>query len=132
MKTKVKIITSPNSEAQHQANVINWALLHREEYPELEMLHHIPNGGRRDPIEAKHLKEQGVKAGVPDLCLPVPRGGYHGLYIEMKTEHGHTSEAQERWGEKLTAQGYRWQVCHGWEAAVSTLEWYLTLPEDRP
>ena len=76
---------------------------------------------------AKHLKQQGVKSGVPDLCLPVPRGQYHGLYIEMKTESGHTSDEQEWWGERLQAQGYVWRVCHGWQAAVAVLEWYLQL-----
>ena len=81
----------------------------------------------RDAVEAKHLKQQGVKSGVPDLCLPVPRGQYHGLYIEMKTESGHTSDEQEWWGERLQAQGYVWRVCHGWQAAVAVLEWYLQL-----
>ena len=76
---------------------------------------------------AKHLKQQGVKSGVPDLCLPVPRGQYHGLYIEMKTESGHTSDEQEWWGERLQAHGYVWRVCHGWQAAVAVLEWYLQL-----
>lgn len=130
MRSKVKILKGPKSEAQHQANVIKWSLLHREERPELALLHHIPNGGRRDPVEARHLKELGVKPGVPDLFLPVARGGYHGLYIEMKSETGHTSREQEDWGERLTVQGYRWQVCHGWEAAAAALEWYLSLPAE--
>lgn len=118
------------SEAQHQAAVIKWTQQPhiRRQWPELSMLHHIPNGGTRDPIEAKHLKQQGVKRGVPDLCLPVAHGRYHGLYIEMKTPEGHTSKDQDWWGEHLTAQGYMWEVCHGWEAAVATLEWYLSLP----
>ena len=112
------------SEAQHQANVIKWSQQPsiRRQWPELALLHHIPNGGTRDAVEAKHLKQQGVKPGVPDLCLPVPRGQYHGLYIEMKTESGHTSGKQEWWGERLQAQGYVWRVCHGWQAAVAVLE----------
>lgn len=70
------------SEAQHQENVIKWSQQPsiRRQWPELALLHHIPNGGTRDAVEAKHLKQQGVKSGVPDLCLPVPRGQYHGLY----------------------------------------------------
>ena len=83
--------------------------------------------GYQPNANAKHLKQQGVKSGVPDLCLPVPRGQYHGLYIEMKTESGHTSDEQEWWGERLQAQGYVWRVCHGWQAAVAVLEWYLQL-----
>ena len=78
------------TEAQHQALLIKWTQLPsiREQYPELKLLHHIPNGGKRDSIEAKHLKIQGVKSGVPDLCLPVARKNYHALYIELKTETG--------------------------------------------
>ena len=120
------------SEAQHQANVIKWSQQPsiRSRWPELALLHHIPNGGSRDAIEGRHLKAQGVKAGVPDLCLPVPRGRYHGLYIEMKTASGRTSPEQEWWGEKLSGQGYFWEVCHGWESAVRVLEWYLELKGD--
>ena len=115
------------SEAQHQAAVIKWSQQPsvRSRWPELALLHHIPNGGTRDSVEAKHLKQQGVKRGVPDLCLPVSRGAYHGLYIEMKTESGRATADQKWWGEQLTRQGYCWFVCHGWENAVQTIEAYL-------
>lgn len=88
------------SEAQHQSAVMKWSQQPsiRQRWPCLCLLHHIPNGGRRDPIEARHLKEQGVKPGVPDLCLPVPRGRFHGLYIELKTQRGHATPEQEWWG----------------------------------
>lgn len=130
MKTTVKIISSPKTEAQHQANVISWSILHTTEWPELALLYHIPNGGTRDAVEGRHLKQQGVKAGVPDLHLPVARGQYHGLYLEMKTEKGRTSDAQDWWIERLTAQGNFVEVCHGWESAVRVLEWYLSLGGD--
>ena len=118
------------SEAQHQAAVIKWTQQPaiRSQWPELALLHYIPNGGTRDPVEAKHLKQQGVKNGVPDLCLPVPRGRYHGLYIEMKKENGTTSPDQEWWGEKLRQLGYAWTVCKGYEAAIAVLQWYMALP----
>lgn len=119
------------TEAQHQANVIKWSRQPsiREKWPELALLYHIPNGGTRDVVEGKHLKQAGVKAGVPDLCLPAARGQYHGLYIEMKTEKGRTSDAQEWWGERLLTQGYMWEVCHGYKSAILVLEWYLNLGE---
>lgn len=132
MRETVKIIRSPKKEADHQANVIAWSQLHRDRFPELCLLHHIPNGGSRDLREAARLKTQGVRAGVPDLCLPVARGKYHGLYIEMKTETGRPTTEQKWWGEQLLAQGYMWGVCHGWESAVRALEWYLGLGEGRP
>ena len=132
MKTQVKILSNPKTEAQHQMNVINWSILHTSEWPELALLHHIPNGGTRDVVEGKHLKQQGVKSGVPDLCLPVPSGRYHGLYIEMKTDDGRATDAQKWWIERLNAAGYFAQVCHGWESAVRVLEWYLSLRAGMP
>lgn len=72
------------SEATEQQAVIRWAGYMSGRYPELELLYHIPNGGSRNKIEAANLKQQGVKSGVPDLCLPVGKGKYNGLYIEMK------------------------------------------------
>lgn len=74
------------SEATEQERVINWATFYAKDFPELDLLHHIPNGGSRNQLEAANLKRQGVKAGVPDLCLPVARNGKHGLYVEMKWE----------------------------------------------
>lgn len=127
---QVKILSNPKTEAQHQMNVINWSILHTSEWPELALLHHIPNGGTRDAVEGRHLKEQGVKPGVPDLHLPVARGPYHSLYIEMKAEKGRTSDAQDWWIEFLTAQGNFVEVCHGWQSAVQVLEWYLSLPRE--
>lgn len=127
LKTSVKLFANPKTEAQHQMNVIRWSMAVRDTYPELCLLHHIPNGGARDQIEAKHLKDQGVKPGVPDLCLPVPRGQYHGMYIEMKTETGKPSLEQDWWVEEISRQGYFVEVCHGWRSAIRTIEWYLRL-----
>lgn len=101
----------------------------RSKYPGIELLFHVPNGGSRNKIEAAHLKRQGVKPGVPDLCLPVARGQYHGLFIELKTDIGRASAEQKGWIERLNAEGYFAEVCHGWESAVRVLEWYLALKE---
>ena len=120
------------TEAQEQATLFKWARQEsiRRKYPELKLLLHIPNGGSRDLIEGKHLKQQGVKAGVPDLILPVPRGIYAGMFIEMKTEFGKTTLEQDWWLEQLRSQGYSASVCHGWRAAARTIEWYLSLKGD--
>ena len=125
MKSSVKIYKNAATEAQHQTNVIRWSMAVRGKYPELALLFHIPNGGSRDVREAAHMKEQGVKAGVPDLFLPVPRRGYHGLFIEMKTPTGRVSPDQKWWQAELECQGYVSAVCRGWEEAVGVIEWYL-------
>jgi len=125
MKTAVKLFANPKTEAQHQINVMRWSMTVRDRYPELALLFHIPNGGSRDLREAAHMKEQGVKPGVPDLCLPVPRGKYHGLYVEMKTPSGRQSQDQKWWAKKLREQGYFVALARGWGSAVHVIEWYL-------
>jgi hypothetical protein len=58
--------------------------------------------------------------------LPVARGGYHGLFIEMKRQKGGTvSPTQRDWIEYLLAQGYQAVVCRGFDAAREVIEQYL-------
>lgn len=112
-------------EAMEQEALFRWALLSRGSFPELDLLFHIPNGGSRHPKEAAHLKRQGVKAGVPDLFLPVARGEYHGLFIELKVGKNKPTDRQEGWIKQLSDEGYAVKVCYGWEAARKTITGYL-------
>lgn len=117
------------SEAQEQTELINWVneCIVNNIHPELKMLYAIPNGGTRNKIEAVNLKRQGVVPGVPDLCLAVPKGKYHGLYIEMKVHPNKTTAVQEIWLKNLSFYGYAVKVCYGCVAAKITLEHYLKL-----
>lgn len=113
-------------EDAEQATLMSWAAMQKGKYPELELLFHIPNGGRRNAAEAARFKAEGVKAGVPDLFLPVARNGLHGLWIEMKRrEGGRVSEHQSEWIERLRVQGYAVEVCYGWQEASKVLTEYL-------
>lgn len=91
--------------------------LHAGGSPLVRLAYAIPNGGKRDAITAARLKSEGVKAGVPDICYPVPRGRYAGLYIEMKIKSGSVQEAQKQWHTDLRAVGYASAVCWGWQHA---------------
>ena len=119
------------TESEHQILVMQWAKLSEGKYPELELLHHIPNGGQRSITTATRLKKEGVKAGVPDLFLPVARGGYHGLYIEMKKEGGRLSNNQKYWIKKLKEQDYNVEVCLGFEEAKNELSKYIEWPKGK-
>ena len=86
----------------------------------------VPNGGSRNPVEGKNLKLEGVSAGVPDICIPVPNKKYHGLYIEMKRQKGgRVSEKQKEWIERLNKLGYLAVVCKGAEEAKVVVEKYM-------
>lgn len=115
-------------ESEEQAWLFEWAEYQSGKYPELKMMYHVPNGGSRNKIEAARLKAQGVKPGVPDIVLPVARGGYNGLYIELKrTKYGKKGEEQTKWIEALKEQGNCAAVIEGWRSAAALILWYLNL-----
>lgn len=60
------------SEATEQERVMNWATFYAKDFPELALLHHIPNGGSRNQLEAANLKRQGVKAGCRTYACQYP------------------------------------------------------------
>lgn len=99
-----------------------------------KLIFHVPNGGHRHKLVAIKLKEQGVKAGVPDLVLPMARGGYFGLYIEFKARAPYdaaVSPAQDAYLQALTDQGYLAIVCRGHVDAIEAIRAYLLQPQTR-
>lgn len=123
-----------SDESGHQEAIFSWCDYNRVMYPELELLYHVPNGGKRDAATARALKRQGVKAGISDLVLPVARCGYHGLYVELKAPGGKLEQSQTDFLQSVEKQGYLALVCVGWQAAVQTLGTYLDgeEPEAQP
>ena len=117
------------TEHQEQSMLIAWARHTESHWPELALLHAIPNGGWRGYKTGKMLKAEGLKAGVPDLCLPVPRGQWAGMYIEMKSKKGRVRQSQKWWLDQLNAHGYRAVVCRGFDQAVDVITEYLTAVE---
>ena len=114
------------TESEEQQALFLWAGYMRCQIPELGMLYHIPNEGKRSAATGGRMKAEGLKKGVPDICLPVARGGFHALYIELKrTKGGRTSDEQREWMEALGSQGNLACVCRGWNAARRTILEYL-------
>ena len=117
------------TEHEEQVMLIKMLDLYKQTIPEAQLLFAIPNGGKRTIGTARKLKAEGVKAGIPDLFLPVARGRYHGMFIEMKREKvGCTTAAQERMIEALQTQDYAAVVCHGCNDALLSIQNYLKQP----
>lgn len=108
---KVKKVRS-QPELEEQAALIDWADKTVIDSVRIgDYLIHIPNEGKRGPKAARDAKRLGVRAGVPDLFLALPRGGYAGLWIEMKSKYGKVSDNQQCWMEKLSSGGYKYHIC---------------------
>ena len=94
------------SESTEQRNLFTWAAMQSAAWPQLRLLYHVPNGGYRTATEAARFRAEGVRPGVPDLCLPVARHGCHGLYIELKRRRGGRASAEQmQWISNLRAEG---------------------------
>lgn len=85
----------------------------------------IPNGARRNKIEAYNLKRSGLKPGVPDICIPIGNKDYHALYIEMKVENNKPTDAQNYWIRRLNNKGNLAKVCYSAEEAKRVVRDYL-------
>lgn len=119
-------LAAGGTEDGHQLALFCWAALNFEKYPELKRMFAIPNGGYRDKREAAKLKAMGVKRGVPDICLPVTRLPFAGLFIELKKlKGGVVSDEQDDWGDYLKSQRFGFAVCKGWIEARNMLIQYL-------
>lgn len=87
---------------------------------------HSPNGGHRDIREGAKFKRLGTSAGFPDLEIPYPRKGYHGLYIELKRiKGGVLSDSQVYWRDFLLSQGYAWYEAKGAAECIRIVENYF-------
>lgn len=113
------------SEFEEQAAIVKWARLMAVQYPELKLLNASANGVRLTKAQAGKAKAAGMVAGWPDLNLPVPRGGFYGMYIELKIGNRKPKPHQEEILKALAAQGYCCQAIWGAEVAINFIEEYL-------
>ena len=116
----------PRNKREHQEQValMQEAAYRYGKYPELWLLYAIPNAGA---YRRKDLQLEGVKSGVPDLHLPVARGNFHSLYIEMKWGRNKLSPTQKVWKARLENAGHRVVVCYSEQAAMDELIKYIKL-----
>lgn len=115
-------------EHQSQCAVFQWAKYLEKTYPEIRFMFAIDNafGRKVTPAQAGRLKAAGVRAGPPDICLPVVIPGVAaGLWIEMKSENGRLSESQVEYRDFLIGQGYRHMVAFDPREAIFEITKYL-------
>lgn len=112
-----------DEEHKLQVSMMNWFRL---QYPSM---HHnlfaIPNGGRRDAIAGRRLKEEGVLAGVSDLIFLKRNRHYGALLIETKTRKGTQRNSQKEWESKITEDGYKYVVVRSLDEFIKVVNDYL-------
>ena len=116
----------PLTEHEIQSRFVAECRSLESQYPELELLHSIPNGAFIPfPKQRRILLEEGMLSGVPDMFLPVARRNCHGWYCEFKKPGGGISRAQQDIGIMLVRQGYYVAVHTDWRTALAAVKEYL-------
>lgn len=119
------------TEDTEQSHLMYWARVTHTVGPDgvsmpiAEFLFFIPNGGNLSKAQRGRFKAMGLKSGVSDLFLPIPCGGYHGLWIELKARNGTLRQSQRAWLDRMRGMGYAACVAYGWREAADYITGYL-------
>ncbi len=144
-KSQTKLRKKRNTpEADMQVALFEIIRLNETKWPLLQWVYHVPSGELRHPVVAKRLKAQGVRPGVWDITVDVPKwtrlgsaygGGetitYSGLRIEMKVPGKKLTPAQIDWGAHYKSHGFDTEVCFSWVQAWNRIVIYLDYEELR-
>lgn len=122
--TKFKSLEPSESQIQSAA-MQQFAILALSD-PRYESIYAVPNGGYElDPRVGARLKREGLKKGVYDLVVDIPKHGAHGLRIEVKKPKGKISEEQEQWERRALVNGYHHAYCISTDQIVDLVAAYF-------
>lgn len=116
-------------EHQEQAALFRWARNPAvlTKYPDLALMSCSLNGVKLSKAQAGKAKAAGMLKGEHDIRLPVARGGFIGLSIEMKWGKNKPTEEQIKYGKRLDSEGWLVRYCWSWPDAKAEIESYLAM-----
>ena len=97
----------------------------------------IPNGTNKSITARRIFKAEGLRSGIPDICIPIANRYYHHLYIELKrarkrlkngktsVSHTKVSDEQKKWIETLNDNGSYAVVAYGAKEALDIIDEYM-------
>lgn len=96
----------------------------RLKYPKTLAIH-VPNGGKRNPIEGYKFKRMGVMPGVPDILIFHATEMFNGLAIELKVHPNKPSLAQKKIINKFINEKWLTIICYSFDEAMAVIDEYL-------
>lgn len=129
--TKKLLVKKSNKQLEklEQVKVFDWKRENEKQYPELRLLHSIPNGTYCHIYTATIIKRMGILKGMPDICLPINpiSETYNALYLEMKYGKNKPSKHQKLIKKMLEEAGNKVVICYSSEAAINEIKNYLSI-----
>jgi len=111
------------TEAHLQAAVVRYIKL---KYPGARYCASL--GGQYQQYDSQKNKATatGYVKGFPDLQITEARGGYFGLFLELKRDRkSATSPVQIAWINDLTDRGYKAEVVKGFDECIKLIDGYF-------
>lgn len=91
----------------------------------LKWTHSSVNQGRRKPTNYGRLIAEGMVKGIPDVFIPTPWNGKHGLYLEFKGKKGKQTPEQIEYQRMCEQVGYGYEVVRTVDQAIdATLAYF--------
>ena len=101
----------------------------RLQYPD-KLFFHVPNGGKRNLLEAAKFKAMGVLPGVSDILIMEPNNYYGGLCIELKVDKNKPTLSQMSFLKKAEQRGWLTAVCYTLNDAMDKIDSYFALSRE--
>lgn len=120
-----RLVSGEISEDLIHKTLMEWVHTHPQLKTIAKFIMHFPNEGKRTNSFGKLMKSFGMRAGVSDLFIALPRGGYHGAWIELKSKKGRLSQAQVEFLEDMKSQDYFVSVCYSLDEAIMIVTNYV-------
>lgn len=116
-------VVKRHTESNEQIAAMDWL---RAQHPDIA-LHtlHIGNERKASYYAGYIMKRMGVLKGASDLFMAWPSGGFHGLFIEVKSKIGRPSAEQKAFLQRMRDVGYKAEICYGAEEVISTMKEYI-------
>lgn len=123
MDEQGKLVNKRHTESNEQIAAMDWL---RAQYPHIAShTLHIGNERKASYYAGYIMKRMGVLKGASDLFMAWPNGGYHGLFIEVKSKVGRPSPEQKAFIERMREVGYRAEICYGADEVINTMKEYI-------
>lgn len=103
----------------------DWLAWQEKQEPMLRIIHHVANERRASWAAGKRLKRKGVRKGILDVSCPIPRGRYHGLYVELKIRPNKLTEDQVEVMKILHGLGHCVRVAWSGDELIGIVKEYL-------
>lgn len=123
MVEQSKVVTKQHTESNEQIAAMDWL---RAQHPKIALYTlHIGNERKASYYAGYIMKRMGVLKGASDLFMAYPSGGFHGLFIEVKSKTGKPTVEQKDFIDRMNSVGYMARVCYGAEEVINTMKDYL-------